>query len=88
MTHCLRYESAVVSGFAMGARGRHKAALTLDGRVIFIYKVTLDQLDGQARLSDTTAADYDELVLSEELGELATRVAQSEGDEPLMPLRM
>jgi hypothetical protein len=42
-------------------------ALTLDGRVVLVNKVALDQLDGQARLSHTTAADYDQLVLPEEL---------------------
>lgn len=42
--------------------------LTLNGRVVFVDKVALDQLDGQARLSDTTAAYYDQLVLSEKLG--------------------
>lgn len=39
----------------------------LDGRVVFVHEVTLDELDGQRRLSDTTATDDDELVFSQEL---------------------
>jgi hypothetical protein len=31
--------------------------------------VALDELDGEARLSDAAAADHDELVLAEELRE-------------------
>lgn len=45
------------------ALGKH----TFDGRVIFVDEMALDQLDGQARFTDTTAADNDELVLSQEL---------------------
>ena len=41
--------------------------LTFNGWVILVDKVALDQLDGQARLSDTTSADYDQLVFSEKL---------------------
>jgi hypothetical protein len=41
--------------------------LTLDSWVILVYEVTLDELDGQTRLSYTATADYHELVLSEEL---------------------
>jgi hypothetical protein len=42
-------------------------SLTLNGRIVLIYEVTLDQLDGQARLADTTTADDYQLVLSEKL---------------------
>jgi hypothetical protein len=42
-------------------------ALTLDRRVILVYEVALDELDGQTRFSYTATAYYDELVLSEEL---------------------
>jgi hypothetical protein len=38
-----------------------------DCRVILVDEVALDQLDGQAGLADTTTADNDELVLSQEL---------------------
>jgi hypothetical protein len=41
--------------------------LTLNSRIILVYEMTLDELDGQARLSYTAATDYHELVLSEEL---------------------
>lgn len=35
------------------------AKLTFNCWVIFVHEVALDELDGQARLSDTTAADDD-----------------------------
>lgn len=41
--------------------------LTFNGWIILVDEVALDQLDGQARLSHTTAADHDQLVFSEEL---------------------
>lgn len=50
----------------MGGRGR-RGRLTFNRRVILVDKVALDQLDGQTRLSDTTATDYDQLVFSEKL---------------------
>jgi hypothetical protein len=43
------------------------ARLTFDCRVVLVNKVTLDELDGQTRLSDTTTADDYELVLAEKL---------------------
>lgn len=56
----------------MGVRrgGRKR---TFDRRIVFVDEVALDQLDGQAGLSDTSATDDDELVLSQEL-ELSARV--------------
>jgi len=48
-------------------------ALTLDRRVILVYEVALDELDGQTRLSYTATADYYELVLSEELKRKSVR---------------
>jgi hypothetical protein len=53
-----------------GKRGGSEK-LTLDGRVILVYEVALDQLDSQTRLSDSTAADYHELVFSEKLGRVS-----------------
>lgn len=54
--------------------------------------MTLDELDGQTRLSYTTTADDHELVLAQELG---TSVSWRDGecaceavDAPLMPLRL
>lgn len=47
--------------------GTVKAGRTFDCRVIFIDEVALDQLDGQARLADTTATDDDELVFPQKL---------------------
>lgn len=43
------------------------SAPTFDCRVIFVDKVALDKLDGQARFAYTTTADDDELVFSHEL---------------------
>lgn len=66
--------------------------LTLDGRVIFVDEVGLDELDGQTRLSHTSAADYDQLVLSEELdgvsegSERAGGRAGGSAGAPWMPL--
>lgn len=37
---------------------------TFDSGVILVDKVSLDELDGQARFTDTTSADNDELVFS------------------------
>lgn len=45
------------------AQGRR----TFNRRVVFVYEVTLDELDCETTLSDTTAAHNDELVLSEKL---------------------
>lgn len=64
MTHCLRYESGKCYKPRLPISAN---SLTLNGRVVLVYKVALDQLDGQARLSHAAAADYDQLVLSEEL---------------------
>lgn len=41
--------------------------LTFDGGIIFIDKMALDELDGQTRFTNSTASDYDELVLAKEL---------------------
>jgi hypothetical protein len=40
---------------------------TFDCRIILIDEMALDELDGQAGFADTTAADDDELVFSQEL---------------------
>ena len=50
----------------VGGRGRGSVQ-TFNCGVIFIDEVTLDQLDGQAGFSYTTAAYHYELVLSQEL---------------------
>lgn len=42
--------------------------ITLDGRIILVNEVALDELDGQARLADTTTADDNQLVFAQELG--------------------
>jgi len=44
------------------------AVRVFDRRVIFVDEMALDQLDRQARFTDTTTTDNDELVLSQELG--------------------
>lgn len=48
-------------------RGNGLQRHTLDSRIVLVNEVGLDQLDGQARLAHTTAADDDELVFSEKL---------------------
>lgn len=53
--------------------------LTLDGRVVLVDEVALDQLDRQTRLSDSTAADYYQLVFSEKLARVS-RGACGAGD--------
>jgi len=57
--------------WAGGQTGREghcgRGLRTFNGRVIFVDEVALDKLDGQTTLSDTTAADYHELVFPEEL---------------------
>ena len=55
--------------------------LTLDGRVVLVDEVGLDELDGQARLSDTAAADDYQLVFSQELGMGSARDGGMEGWE-------
>ena len=40
---------------------------TLNGRIILVHEVGLDELNSQGTLSDTTTTDDDELVLAEEL---------------------
>lgn len=62
--------------------------LTLDGRVVLVYEVALDQLDSQTRLSDSTAADDYQLVLSEKLARVSRSACGAGGARrlPLMPL--
>lgn len=60
-----------------GAAGEQR--LTLDGRVVLVDEVGLDELDGQARLSDTAAADDYQLVFSQELGIGSARDGGMEG---------
>jgi len=43
------------------------AVRVLDGWVVLIHEVALDELDGKCGLADTTTADHDELVLAKEL---------------------
>lgn len=52
-----------------------EARRTFDSRVVLVDEMALDQLDRQARFTDATAADDDELVLSQEL--LFARKCQS-----------
>lgn len=40
---------------------------TFDRRIIFVDEVALDQLDRQTRLSDTTTANNNELILAQKL---------------------
>lgn len=43
---------------------------TFNCRVVFVDEMTLDQLDGQARFTDTTAADHNQLIFSEKLNKV------------------
>lgn len=54
---------------------RGKFELTFDGRIVFIDKVALDELDGQTRFTNSTASDYDELILAKELLQLLAWIA-------------
>lgn len=74
MTHCLRYESAsplrsanAHATLQLIARIVIPAQLTLDGRIILVDEVALDQLYSQARLSHATASYHYELILSKKL---------------------
>ena len=46
-----------------GARGGY-VRLTFNCRIVLVHEVALDQLDRQARLSDTTTTDNHQLILS------------------------
>ena len=48
---------------------------TLNGRVIFVDEMRLDQLDCEARLADATTADHHQLVFSRELQHHRARLA-------------
>lgn len=50
-----------------GIGDRHHKASTFNCRVVFVDKVRLDQLDGQARFAYTASTDNDQLVFSQEL---------------------
>jgi len=71
--HCFRYESAPHNArrqsFCINTnrfRGT-EVKRTLNGWVILVDEVRLDQLDCEARLADATAADYHQLVFPCEL---------------------
>lgn len=64
MTHCFRYESGCHTrdnecqrekkkNTKIGIRG--KSVHTFDSGIILVHKMTLDELDGEGRLSDTWA---------------------------------
>jgi hypothetical protein len=59
---CRRWLALVV-----GRVGTCRRLRTFDGRIVFVDEMALDELDGQATLSDTTTTDYHELVFPEEL---------------------
>lgn len=60
--------------------------LTFNGRVIFIDKVALDELDGQAGFTDSTASDYDKLILAKELTWLLETFGDCSSRSRLIPL--
>ncbi len=58
------------------------AGITFNSRIIFVDEVALNQLDGEARFTDATATNNDELVLSHKLSRrqtLATGVRSGGG---------
>jgi hypothetical protein len=73
---------------ACSTNRRVTGLLTLNGRVVLVYEVALDQLNSQTRLSDSTAADYHQLVFSEELARISDCLYCVSGElhQPLMPL--
>jgi hypothetical protein len=83
--HCFRYESAhegcqSIGRDASGRHGKGKGMRTLNGRVIFVDEMRLDQLDCEARLADATTADHHQLVFSRELQRHRARsVSKSNG---------
>ena len=48
-------------------KGEVGVGQTLYCRIVLVDEVALDQLDGQAGFTDTSATDDDELVLSQKL---------------------
>ncbi len=69
--HCFRYESVQrVSPICRPTIKRERKELvlrTLDGRVIFVNEMRLDQLDCEARFADATTAHHHQLVFSRKL---------------------
>ena len=85
MTHCLRYESGCDR--VSKAIGWHqtKALPTFDGRIIFIDKVALDELDCEARFAHATSANHHKLVLAEELRQSMSMAQSSQGQRWSLP---
>lgn len=55
-------------GNSTAGGGRQEAAgITFNGRIVFVDEVALNQLNGEARFTDATATNNDELVLSHKL---------------------
>ena len=72
MTHCLRYESG--SDVSLVPHVEHAygrlIALTFNCRVVFVYKMALNQLYCETALPYTSAAHHYQLVFPEELRDL------------------
>lgn len=62
---------------------RRRWERTFDGRIILVHEMSLDQLDRQAGLSDTTSSNDDELILSQELEGLNVSKAQRQDRLPV-----
>lgn len=60
--------------------------LTFNGRVIFIDEVALNELNGQAGFTDSTASDYDEFILAKELKWLLTTSGDRSSRPRIIPL--
>lgn len=59
--------NAGVKSLSVGGELSSRQKHTFNGRVVLVHEMTLNQLDGQARFTNTTATNDDELVLSQEL---------------------
>jgi hypothetical protein len=79
-----RYERparAFVASIGVGSwianHGRREER-TFNGGIVLVDEMALDQLDSQARLSNTTSTDNDELVLSKELQQSSRQQTRGE----------
>jgi hypothetical protein len=61
---------------SLGEKGQGRR--TFNCGIILVDEMALNQLDGQARFTDTTTANDDELVLSQELTRREANVSYSE----------
>lgn len=69
IVHCFLYESVgprPAESAQATQLGDHPCRLTFDSRVVLVYEMRLDELNGEGRFTYTTASNDDQLVLSQE----------------------